>query len=304
MLEQAWFWAESHHHDLIAKALFRLLIKSGEGPILLTEPQVRYIQEEKRARRQVRLAELGHSNLESLEKGRTDLLSIGIFACNRFDLLKPTCETLANFLAEYGSGFAHEVVLFHDGPNEQIEQWARANSLFNKVIFNPTNRGLSRNINRFWFEESHGKYILNIEEDTICEFKDDFIKNAISLLSTDANVGCVRLARWYPDDFKIWNKARKMNSRILSEKVFVTSSGYQYRLLEKTAYDNNAALHRYSALALTGRMRDDIPRRAQEGEYLKRYNHLWQGARGVEFKDSPFLHMGEGQSCPTWQLNS
>ena len=292
-LKRFWFQAEQRHLGVIAKMLFRLIIHGGTGPILLSSDEIDVIRREKREQRK--------RSPQKVE--REDMVSIGIFACNRYDFLKTTCESLAKFLAQYGSEFRHEIILFHDGPNAEIETWARENPLFDRVLFNAVNHGLSKNINAFWFEESKGKYILNIEDDWRCEFKDNFVRTAREILESDEDVGCVRIGRRQPDDYRVWNKASKIDGRPISEAERKTSSGKGYRLLETFGYDNSCALYRFSSLTLTGRMKDEgIPRRAQESEYMKRYNAYWFGARGARFEDSPFLHIGAGKSAPEWDV--
>ena len=178
--------------------------------------------------------------------------------------------------------------------------------MFDRVFFNPENRGLSWNLNRFWFEESKGRYILDIEDDWICEFKDNFIGNGLDILKENESVGGVRFERKYPGDYRRWNEAFKIHQRVMSERVFETKTGHHYRLLEKQrngegVFGNACTLYRFAALALTGRIRDDKERRRdQEPEYMAKFNTLWEGARGTEQKDSPFLHIGYGRSVPTW----
>lgn len=301
-VECIWAWAERHGQVWLAKPLFRAVLWRRAGPVFISNATVRAIASLKSARRAARLKELGVASLAELEEGRDDLVSFGIFACNRFQLLKETCAALAAFLAEYGPAFSHEVLLFHDGQNEEIEAWANGNPLFDRIFFSPVNQGLSKNINRFR-ESSKGKYLLPIEDDWVCEYQDNFVANAIDILAGNADVGAVSFERREPNDYQVWNKANKMHTRVLAPAIYETPMlHHPYRLIPRDAYGNSSRLYRFSSLSLAGAMRDDaVRRRAQEGEYMKRYNTLWLGARGTAFKDSPFLHIGDGKSVPTWK---
>jgi peptidoglycan/xylan/chitin deacetylase (PgdA/CDA1 family) len=302
LLRRAWTLAVRLRLGLLARVLAHPLMSNRVAPLFLNAGEIGALVGDRARRRARRLRALGAASLPEIERERAELVSIGIFACNRFDLLQETCSALARYLAEYGGNFAHEVLLFHDGPNEEIEAWARANPLFDRVFFNTENRGLSYNINRFWFEESRGKWILNLEDDWLCEYQDDFIANALDILASDERVGCVKFERRYPEDWKRWRTTFKAGTRMLSERVFTTPARqHRYRLICRGAYANSCALYRFSSLALTGRLRDDrVNRRAQESEYEKKYGRLWFGARGALAKDHPFLHTGDGRSVPAW----
>ena len=297
------YWGDSHRHLFIARLILTCL-PSIEGTLtLLDDAELERIQDEKRKRREARLSELGFTNLSDAEKGREEMVSIGIFSYNRFDLLKRTCDSLALFLDAYGHEFRHEVMFFHDGPNEEIEAWVRSNSLFDKIFFNAESKGLAWNFNRFWFEESKGKYILDLEEDWVCEAHNNFIKNAISVLNGDDNIGIVRLERKYPGDYRKWNEAYKIHARIFSKQVFTTRDGkHAYRILEEQKsgegiWSNSSGLLRFASLALAGGQNDERQRpRIQEHKYEKIYNQYWQGARGILQKDNPFMHIGYGRT--------
>jgi hypothetical protein len=302
LVQRLWVFFESRNVRILAAALFRMLIRHRSGPVLLTENEVTWLRDSKTRNQARRLKQLGKKSVTELDAGRADLVSIGVFACNRFDLLQRTCASLGKYLEEYGGNFAHEVIFFHDGANDEIEAWARAQKFFDRVLVNPVNHGLSKNLNRFWFEESKGTYILDVEDDWLCEYQDDFIGNALDVLRGDEGIGCVNLSRRYPDDYRVWNSAFKIGARAYSAQVFATTKKeYAYRLLPQRSYGNSCSLCRFSSLALTGRIEDSpTRRRSQEGEYMQRYTRFWMGARGTEFKDSPFLHIGEGRSSPTW----
>jgi len=297
------YWCDCHRHLFFAR-LFLVCVPSLEGTLtLLGDAELGHMQKEKRARREVRLSELGFTNLSGAEEGREEMVSIGIFSYNRFDLLKRTCDSLALFLDKYGHEFRHEVLFFHDGPNEEIEAWVRSSPLFDKVFFNTESKGLAWNLNRFWFEESRGKYILDLEEDWVCEPHDNFIKNAIAILNGDDNIGIVRLERKYPGDYRKWDEAYKIHARIFSKQVFTTGDGkHAYRVLEEQKsgegiWSNSSGLLRFASLAVSGGQNDERQRpRIQEHKYEKIYNQYWQGARGILQKDNPFMHIGYGRT--------
>ncbi|HVW82863.1 MAG TPA: polysaccharide deacetylase family protein [Candidatus Paceibacterota bacterium] len=301
LLRKLWVRMRASGPRIVAKALGRVLMAGRSTPLFLTDADIEILAAHKERRRGARLRELGAASAADLEKGREEIVSIGIFACNRFDLLQETCAALARYLAEYGGNWKHEVLLFHDGQNEEIERWARANPLFDRVFFNSENRGLSHNINRFWFEESRGTWLFDLEDDWLCEFKNDFVGNGLAILAEDERVGCVKFERRYPDDWKAWRTTFKAGTRMLSARVFQTAGHHRYRLICRAPYANSCALYRFSSLALTGRLRDDrVNRRAQEGEYIRKYDRLWLGAQGASAKDHPFLHTGDGRSVETW----
>src|SRR3989344_3995712 len=115
------YWCDCHRHLFFAR-LFLVCAPSLEGTLtLLGDEELGHMQKEKRARREARLSEFGFTNLSDAEKEREEIVSIGIFSYNRFDLLKRTCDSLALFLDKYRHEFRHEVLFFHDGPNEEIE---------------------------------------------------------------------------------------------------------------------------------------------------------------------------------------
>ncbi len=288
-----WARADAGGWALLSRILFRFVPRPSAGPLVLDEATVDLLKRGKaraRAKRRVPNAE------------REEMVSIGVFAYNRFDLLTRTADALSAYLREYGGTFRHEVILFHDGPNEEIRAWAEANPLFDRVVMNDRNRGLSYNINAFWYAESKGKFILNLEDDWVCEYKDNFVLNALDILQSDEAVGCVSLERRAPDDYRAWNRAVKIEHRVMSARVYETPERHhRYRLLPKSSYGNSCTLYRFDSLALTGRLPDGpTRRRRQEGEYIRRYSRLWMGARGIYQKDDPFLHIGGGRSCPTW----
>ncbi|HVW71613.1 MAG TPA: polysaccharide deacetylase family protein, partial [Candidatus Paceibacterota bacterium] len=299
-VRRLWAVAEAHGVFLVSKPLLRLIRIGRTEPLMLSEGDVQALARGKTRARAAREKAPG-AMLTSLVERREDLVSIGVFAYNRLDLLERTCAALATYLGEYGHTFAHEVLFFHDGPNEEIRAWAERQPLFDRVIFNEENRGLSYNLNRFWYEESKGAFILDLEDDWVCEYQDNFIAHALDILKSNAEVGSVSLERREPDDYKVWNRAARIKSRIFSALVRTTPQGHRYRLLPHRCYGNSCTLYRFSSLALAGRLRDDrVRRRAQEGEYMRAYSRLWMGARGVYFKDNPFLHIGRGRSAPTW----
>jgi hypothetical protein len=301
ILYRIWRLSDKYAPALVGRAAFRALVAFSSGPVPLDAAAVTDIAARKENARESRLRTLGYSSLTDTEQGRANMLSIGIFACNRFDLLKRTCDSFEGYLREYGSHFAHEVLLFHDGKNPEIEAWARAHPLFDRIYFNPRNHGLSKNINRFWFEESRGTLLLNLEDDWVCEYNTDFITEAADILANDTRIGCVRMGRREPDDYRTWDGASKIKGRVISASEYTTPRGHAYRLLDKSSYDNSCTLYRFSSLALTGHMRDDTERRrAQEGEYMREYDRYWMGARGARFEDSPFLHIGGGRSVGDW----
>jgi hypothetical protein len=300
-IQRVWLWAEQHQWAVAAKVSFRLLIWNNRKPILISRKDIESLRAQAKNSRENRLQEIGKLHTQAPGADRKNMVSIGIFACNRFDLLKRTCDSFAEYLAQYGHDFEHEVMLFHDGENQEIHEWAQNNPLFDKIFFNSENHGLSKNINRFWFEESKGKYILNIEDDWACEFKNNFVRCAVGVLEADQDVGCVRMGRRRPDDYRAWNEAFKIAGRIISEITLSTPAGLMYHII-RPGYDNSCTLYRFSSLALTGRLRNDAEHlRSQEGEYMRQYDRLWVAARGNRFEDSPFLHIGEGNSVPTWK---
>jgi hypothetical protein len=297
------YWCDCHRHLLFAR-IYLAFTPSLEGTLtILSDVELKHLQEEKSTRRKTRLSELGFANLSEVEKEREEMVSIGIFSCNRFDLLKRTCDSLASFLDVYGHEFPYEVMFFHDGPNQEIEVWVRSNPLFDKVFFNIESKGLAWNFNRFWFKESRGKYILDLEEDWVCEPRDNFIRNAISVLESDDNIGIVRLERKYPGDYRKWNEAYKIHARIFSKQVFTTCDGkHAYRVLEEQKsgegiWSNSSGLIRFASLVVSGGQNDVRRRpRIQEHEYEKIYNRYWQAARGVNQTDNPFMHIGYGRT--------
>jgi peptidoglycan/xylan/chitin deacetylase (PgdA/CDA1 family) len=299
LLRKSRYYADTHRHHVLAR-VFLQIAPYPDQVTLLGDEALETLQAEKRAHRDARLIE-GRA-----PANREELVSIGIFGCGRFDLLQQTSASLDSYLKKYGDNFKHEVLFFHDGPNAEIEAWARANPLFDGVFFNKENCGLSYNINRFWFEESRGAYLLNLEDDWICEYADDFITNALGILKSNENVGIVRLERKYPGDYRRWDEAYKIHRRVLSARVFETPTGHAYRICEaqddaEGIYANSCGLFRFSALLVAGKRRDDATRRrAQEPEYMRVFNRFYEGARGISRKDSPFLHIGQHRSVSNW----
>ncbi len=287
---------DRRRNNMFARAII-LLFSRRQKPTLISRTALTAIQLEKKGKR---------GELSTTSK-RKKMVSIGVFGCGRFDLLERTCASLNEYLVRFGSSFAYEVLFFHDGLNPEIEVWAKKNTLFDKIFFNEVNRGISYNINRFWFEESQGTYLLNVEDDWVCEFTDNFILHALDILDEDGHVGIVRLERKYPGDYRAWNEAYKIHERILSADVFETRSlHHRYRVLESQGngegiYANSCGLIRYSAVERVGRLCDDsINRRSQEPAYMRKFNQYFEGARGVAQKDSPFLHIGYGRSVEKW----
>ena len=291
--------ADSRRHNLFVRLAFRRLLKKYRKPTLLLPSDIERLKREQRETREKRSYEP--------ESERAPLISIGIFAYNRPKLLARTCESLARFLKEHGATFPHEVILIHDGPTESLRAWAETQPLFSRIVFNTENRGLSNNLNLFWSELSCGAYLLPLEDDWICEFSDNFILRAKDILETDPSVGNVRLERKYPGDYSAWDEAYKIHTRKISEEVFQTPSGHAYRLIAADSdtfyegvYGNSCSLFRFSSLACVGPMPMERKRRIEERIYMEQYSRYWLAARGLHPPDSPFLHIGYGQSCSTW----
>ncbi|MBU2103718.1 glycosyltransferase [Patescibacteria group bacterium] len=296
--ERVLTWADSRRDRLIVQTVLGGFLSAHRKPALIQEAELQQLLKQKRIARSERQIP------ESTQ--REEMVSICIYAYERLELLEKTYASLHRYLQEYGQTFSYELLFIHDGPNAQISAWAK-DKPFTKVIFNEENRGLTHNMNELIFVHSRGKYILNIEDDWICEFKDNFIRGAIDILESNDSVGCVRLERKYPGDYKKWNEAFKIHQRRISKEVFETPGAHPYRLLDANPengegiYANSCTLFSFEALQCAGFLPDEgVQRRDQERIYMKTFNSLWMAARGEAQADSPFLHIGYGKSCPTW----
>jgi len=82
-----------------------------------------------------RLRELGLENVHALETLRSRWSQLAYSPA--IDLIYSSARANhSQIFGSIGNDFQHEVILFHDGENEEIRLWAENNPLFNRILFN------------------------------------------------------------------------------------------------------------------------------------------------------------------------
>lgn len=277
--------------------LFLISVRNKKHPVLLNDRELKKRLSQKRRHRK---------KVKFLGTKRKPMVSIALFGCNRLEFLEKNYNSFQKYLKKYGKTFDYEYIFMHDGPNKKIEQWAKKRK-FDKVIFNKKNMGLYYQMDNFIFNIAKGKYLIPIQEDHVCKFEDNFIRNAIEILDENQDVGIVRIERRNALDHLSWATTKKIGCNVLSRRVFSTKSGHKYRLVEENILHGKLyadfAIFKSEAFDMMDGKLDvaGVHPYKKEGIIAERFNRFWMGARGISQKDSPFLHVAPSKGCEEWE---
>jgi GT2 family glycosyltransferase len=212
------------------------------------------------------------------------LVSVVVVTYDRLDTLVPTVESFRR-VCSYPRV---EYLLCDDGSPRRVQERMRQLP-FDRFLFAERNGGLGRNTNR-GIAAARGQYILQLQDDWVCEGRGDFVERAVAVMDEHPELGMIRYREPPPqvEPASTFTSARGDVVRVFASGTHARGGEY--------AYSDNPHIKRRDFHEKLGTYREGVPMNVMEEEFCARVDRDEQTRIGFIEGCAPFRHIGDEHS--------